>query len=492
MVDILRKVLFPVFVLIYLVLCPVIILKAFGVVFTPRAPQSLTKTGLISLATFPANAIVELGGRVWPERTPVIINSLPPGKFQVKISLPGYRTWEHDLDVKASKATSLENIILLPESWPIEEITAQPFDKLLPLDGNPFFLLKKGGLLGGLYIHRWPGGLESALLPARREDEENKLTPLLSTASPYLNAEVVSIDTIPQSPYILIHARLDSTDKYFWVDPIGEKTKVNDLTDLFNKNETEALWDAQRNTDLFTREGAGLTRLSIDERAIFPKVCREMHGYGLANKKIYGLSDSAVRVLDYEGKDLQSFEHTAGLLTVLQNSQTFYKIHPFTDNIFALWGDNGELLMTRPPYLIAAKGVLGLRPNPKSKQLFFWDHNRIGMISFIPHDEKELTADMTLSWPVEKARRIEQVYLVNDGSHLLYRDGNTLFLVDLNPNLGFPAEELFKVKRNSDIRYADRSGRIFFMDEKNGAVYAAALHSTASNRLNKTAQKENR
>jgi hypothetical protein len=89
----LRKILFPLFVILYLVFCPLIIMRALGIVFTPQSHKSLTHTGLISFGTIPTGANVELSGKPLQEKTPTLVHDLPTGSYDVQIALSGYRLW---------------------------------------------------------------------------------------------------------------------------------------------------------------------------------------------------------------------------------------------------------------------------------------------------------------------------------------------------------------------------------------------------------------
>lgn len=475
MFNILRKLLFPLFVLIYIIFCPLIILRALGIIFTPESTKSLTTTGLISLNTIPPGAIIELNGLARSERTPTVINNLQPGTFEIRLSLPHYRSWQQKLNVEASHATSLENIILIPESWTKELLSAQPFQNLLPMDGNPFIILRNGNQLSDLAIYRWPEGLEG-VLPPKKETDKDKVVPLFSPASAYWNAEILSIVHIPQSSHFLVTALLDSQEKYLWVDPREDKTKVNDLTDLFSQKDLPVIWEPQRTNEIFTLAESEISRLSIEERAIFPKICRDMRGYGLANKRIYGLTDSAIGVFDYEGNGTLSFSHPPGLAALLTETKTSFKIYSFSDNFFALLSTSGQLLVNKPPYLILDRGVLGLLQNPKTRQVFFWTRQSIGIINPALTDDKTIADDIAISWPVQKSRDIEQVYLVNEGTHLLYRDQNAVYLVDLSSHLQAPKDELLRIKPNSDIRYSEKTGKIIFMNEKDGTLMNISLY----------------
>ena len=103
--NILRKILFYLFIAIYLILCPLIIFYALGYIFTPKVEEGFAKTGLIHLETLPTDASVSIANRRYAEKTPVTIRNLLAGRYDVKIFLKGYRPWVRKVTPRSSIET---------------------------------------------------------------------------------------------------------------------------------------------------------------------------------------------------------------------------------------------------------------------------------------------------------------------------------------------------------------------------------------------------
>lgn len=108
-----RSCLFYISVAVFLIGLPAILSFALGYKFNPRTLK-FTKTGLIVLKTQPQGANVYLEGRLLPEKTPVTINELMPGSYNLKIELEGHYPWADKVDVGENKVMRLERIILFP------------------------------------------------------------------------------------------------------------------------------------------------------------------------------------------------------------------------------------------------------------------------------------------------------------------------------------------------------------------------------------------
>ena len=100
----LRKILFYIFALFYIIACPILIMYAFGYIFRLNIEKGLVKTGLVSLATVPARATVLLENRRYTSVTPAVIRDLIPGKYRVELSLKDYLPWSEMIFVEAGRA----------------------------------------------------------------------------------------------------------------------------------------------------------------------------------------------------------------------------------------------------------------------------------------------------------------------------------------------------------------------------------------------------
>ncbi len=125
----LRKIVFYIFALIYLILCPLIVARMLGFVINPLTHR-LEKTGLVYVSTNPPDATVYIDGRMAHQKTPTVIKDLTPGKHFIRIELSGYNDWERNIPIVGEKATVLANTLLIPEEWPIKKISKQPYQNI--------------------------------------------------------------------------------------------------------------------------------------------------------------------------------------------------------------------------------------------------------------------------------------------------------------------------------------------------------------------------
>jgi len=98
----LRKIIFYIFCLIYLILTPLIIARMLGFVSNPLTHR-FVKTGLVYVSTNPPDATVFMDGRMIHGSTPVVIRDLTPGKHFIRLQLDGYKDWEKSIPIVGMK-----------------------------------------------------------------------------------------------------------------------------------------------------------------------------------------------------------------------------------------------------------------------------------------------------------------------------------------------------------------------------------------------------
>ena len=109
----LRKILFYIFFTIYIVLCPIIIIRMLGFVIHPSTHQ-LVKTGLCVVHSDPVEAEVFMDGRQAHD-TPTTIRDLIPGVHFLRIRKNGFEDLTLPVTITPGEATVLTNLKLMPQ-----------------------------------------------------------------------------------------------------------------------------------------------------------------------------------------------------------------------------------------------------------------------------------------------------------------------------------------------------------------------------------------
>jgi hypothetical protein len=263
----LRKVFFYIFLLAYLVICPVIILRMLGFVRDPST-KHWVKTGIIYVSSNPPNAQILLNGRPAPETTPTVIRDLLPGQYHLRLELTGYAPWENTVPVVDKKATSVENILLTPRQWNIRALSVLPMTQLTPIPDNNYLLIASDNAVKDLFILRLNKDIEN--------DADTKLSSDLESLFPeesiYRDAQVVRYFTIERSPFFVMELSLGEKHKYLWIDPRDKQVHIEDISDLLPTKPQKLYWETNDERNIFAFYENAVNRINIKLKAIYPNI----------------------------------------------------------------------------------------------------------------------------------------------------------------------------------------------------------------------------
>ncbi len=160
MTSLKRKILFFIFLIIFIIATPAIILYAAGYKINFEDPLSgrvIQKTGMIILETEPEGADIYLNGKKQKNflnkaffkknnsiKTPAKIKGLLPQKYEVKIELSGYWPVNKKLDVFSGQITYIEKIKLFKKNLPRLVVGASEQKTFISPDKKKIFLPKEG------------------------------------------------------------------------------------------------------------------------------------------------------------------------------------------------------------------------------------------------------------------------------------------------------------------------------------------------------------
>ena len=457
-----RKVVFSIFVLLYLITCPLVMLYAFGYVFKPGVEQGIVKTGLIDLSTTPPGASVYLGHRRYTKRTPTLLRNLLPGEYPVRLVLKSYQPWERIVPVQAEKATVLDKILLLPQTFKREELLAERFDGLIPLPATHFFLLTKGPRVEDHLVYNW---------------KDHKRWPLLPADSPFATARVLSYDIVRGSPSLLLHVDAREGQRFLWIERVGEAPRVHDLTNLLPAPPFHVDWEPVERKHLWTSQQGAVSRVDITSRTISPKLIEGVRGYGLFEKAIYVLRETGrLERMDYEGETEAVLLDDPALLHSLFGDREGFQIHVPANDVLLFIGERGGLLAGRLPYRFVEKGVLGFDWHPHRAALI-WRKDRLGVLEFTrePTGEDLVGPVPEFHWLFTRGSDIEQAFWVYEGTHVIFRDGDRVFLLEREADRPPRPIELLQIQRDSSVMYADESGTLYYLDRATGRPSAIEI-----------------
>ena len=458
-----RKIVFYIFFAIYLVLCPLVIFYAFGYIFTPKVEEGFVKTGLIRFETLPSNASISIADKRFIQKTPTTIRSLLAGRYDVRISLPGYRPWTRKIEVEPGKAVNFSNVLLVPQKLKTRPLIARHFEDLYPVLGTRFLLLKSSDRAGDLRVFDW-------------KDEVSR--PVLPRMSLFTTAKLVKIFMAHESSFVLLEVEGPGGRKFLGCQLDKNKPEIKDLSGLFPKGEpAEVLWEGDSPDYLFALYGQNLSRIDLEKMTVLSGFLQRIRGFGLFKGKVYALKSSSIVRLNFNARQGdESLVEKGVFLENLFRDDGKFKIDFISNNTICLSSEKGEFFSNVLPYRFINEGMKDYRADPDGRKVVLWQEQRIGVLDLEkPERKKELfERGPEIEWFFEKGNNIRNAYFVYDSAYVLFCDDEEVFLVRIRER-GGPVEKLTKVRKDSAVFYSEKTGILYYLEPSRGYLTAAEI-----------------
>ena len=158
-------------------------------------------------------------------------------------------------------------------------------------------------------------------------------------------------------------------------------------------------------------------------------VTERVRTYGFLDWKIYMIQE------DYDLREKSLWPGNIFL------GKDIFRIRVFPKNAVFFPGFRGKLLSNGSPYYLAGQEVTGadILENPSPIRRL-----------------------------VKSEGKIEQAFWVYGGSHVLFRQGNKVRLLELTQDAFAETYDCFEVKRRSSVLYFEKSGRIYYLQKNTG------------------------
>lgn len=458
-----RKILFYLFLATYLVLCPVIILYAFGYIFTPKVEEGFAKTGLVHIETLPANASIVIGTRRYAEKTPATVRNLLSGPYEVKVLLNGFRPWERKVEIEPGKAITFEKVLLVPEHIKVRTLIDRSFKNLWPVPGTRYLLLKGSDRAGDLKVFDW---------------RDEVFRPVLSETSPFTEAKLVKVFRVRESSFVILLVRTPAGVLFLGCQLDKEKSAVKDLSGLFPEGEPrEISWEGDRPDYLFAWRGHALSRLDIEKRTVLPDLFEKIRGFGLFRNKVYALRGASIHRLGFNSRKGEEILVEKGVfLENLFGQEGEYRIDFISNNKICFLGTRGEFFSNMLPYRFVDEGVRGYQADPAGRRVVLWRGDRVGVLDLEkPEHKKEFfERGPEIEWVAGNGQDIREAYFVYDAAYVLFSDRDQVLLSRVGDGGAF-SEKIVTVQKESGVFYTEKTGKLYYLAPSNGRLMSADI-----------------
>ena len=118
-----RRIIYLVFIAVFLIIAPIITLYSTGYRYNFKK-NKIEKTGILNIDSQPRGALIYLNGQ-YQNKTPARFTNLLPDRYQVKVEKDGYYPWQKDLEVKSNLTTFAKDIVLFKQNLPVNIVAGE-------------------------------------------------------------------------------------------------------------------------------------------------------------------------------------------------------------------------------------------------------------------------------------------------------------------------------------------------------------------------------
>lgn len=280
----LRLVIFLIFLFVFLISAPLVVLYTAGYRFDVSA-GAVVHTGVLSIDSVPKGATVYLDGEAQTDRTPSLLDNILPGEHTIKLQKENYTTWEKTLPVESRNTTFVVDAVLfLDTEFAIEDSRTIGMSVLSPNKHEMAYLIEESS-----WVELWLSGTGDTkqLLTRLPNNPSATYTLLWSATGKYISLEqhienqnTISIIDVSQSAAVNTHETLQNAEEYWW--------------------------DAENDTYLYMKTDDNVYQLSVLDSAVATIIAGNPQTV-ISKKQTYVLSESSDRmVLAKQGNEAVS------------------------------------------------------------------------------------------------------------------------------------------------------------------------------------------
>jgi len=457
----LRRTIFIISVIVFFLIATILIFRVQGFRYDFENHR-LTKTGMLIAQYYPDNAQVWVNNKLYQNSGGVSkINNLIPKDYIIRITCPGYQTWEKRLTIKSELVTWANNIRLFPEKPVIKNLTSDGLTKVsFSPDKKNVAYLDKDGIL--FIFHP--------------KNSSSNLSIEQSDLNGYNIINLVSWS--PDNKKLIITARKGKSTHYFLV------TLTNN--NILSINNSKLLI-----TDL-------TPKLRIDKTIIHPQSIQWINQSSLLIKDketLYelGISESLLKnhtLPRIVAKNISTFQTDGNKVYFIQKEKnaTCLKVGSFQIITGSLSLETSvdlpKLGHSNYQILISKNGQLALLDN-ENNDLFIVNEGKLNLIAKDVESAKWSQDNKKIAWQnkheiwlylldekkyellTRYAGIIKNIIWYPDSAHLIFRVGNKVKIIECDLRDKPDIQNLIQISLNNTFIKCDKQGKyLYFLDKR--------------------------
>ena len=326
-----RFFIFGIFVIIFLIITPIIILYSLGWRFSFK-DRKMLKTGVLYFKILPKNAQIYLNGNL-KKKTDLffgsaLIENLSSKQYEIEIKKDGFYSWKKNLAVEENKATELKNILLIPQNPNFTSLSSKDEDFYFSPDEKIIILKEKEDAPGqewALKLFDLDKNIKSYLV----EEKDFLKQAGLQNKKIITNVDLINLKFSPDSKTIILETSIGETLKY-WLLPIDTATPKLTQLDYFNISSIETVYFNPKNhQELFALDEEKLNKIDLVNKEISP-AAKDIISFAILGDNVYYLKKNG---LLYKTNLSFDSEEKLNATPLSIEKETEYKLFLFSNSV---------------------------------------------------------------------------------------------------------------------------------------------------------------
>ena len=455
-----RKSLFWSLTLIYLIVCPGVVLYALGYL----------RAGLVTWNISPPDAKVRIANRTIAGPWPKTMLRVPAGQYQARVDAEGYAAHDRVVSVARGETTTLDRVLLLPDPIEPRIVIDAEFSNLTQLPGTQHLLLSQNSdQFVDLLAYDWKADKSRAVAPV---DAQHSKFP------------VMQIDTVEGSPLAVAWCASGKKALGVLIDLSQNPPKTR--PGLSAEAPLPLFWRANSDEPFFAFHKNRVEPLLPSKKAQWnksPLSRPDWRGFGIGEDQLYALDAKChLQQTSLDGIPNKKEQASAGAAdngkaAELFGETEFLRILPRGRDTLFFLGDDGRLLQNELPHNLAEE-VLGIKLADKPDRAILWRRDKAGVIEE-PEPRSpsggQFEQGREVRWIYEHGANIRSMHFVYQNSHALVVDENRVLLFEVFPGSSTVVRFVTDILPSSSIAYSEEAGTMFYLDANHGRLSAISL-----------------
>lgn len=265
-----RRAVYAVFVIIFLITAPIIVLYTSGYRYN-LSNGRIQKTGIIIISSIPKKADIYLNGKkVENKFTPAEIKNVLPGDYEIVLSKEGYHNWQKKLPVYENFTTFAEKVNLWKFASSTQLSNSTILDWQISNDGNSIVLEDSSGLISIFDLN------------------DNTFSAIETIPA---NSILEDISWSKDNRKVLIKYAKDSTNHLI----VSYDINSNKAQNIVNKNYTDIKWSLENDNIIYAKNESGLWQIDTTNNSSKLIINGAIAGdYIIENNYLYSVNEKFI------------------------------------------------------------------------------------------------------------------------------------------------------------------------------------------------------